>query len=80
MLDEMTTLHTSGTFDLVPLPIGKSLVGCYWVFTIKVSPDGKIDQLKAYLVAKSYTQIFGLEYWDTFLPVAKVALVRLFLS
>ena len=79
MLDKMIALHTSGTFDLVPLPISKSLVGCHWLFTIKVSHDKKINQLKAHLVAKGYTQIFGLEYGETFSPVAKI-LVHLFLS
>ena len=51
MLDEMIVLHISGTFDLVPLPNGKSLVRC-WIFAIKVGLDWKIDWLKARLVAK----------------------------
>ena len=80
MLDEMTALHTSNTFDLVLLPIGKSLVGCCWIFTIKVGLDGRIDQLEAHLVAKGYTQNFDLDHGDTFSLVVKIASVHLFLS
>ncbi|XP_070049685.1 uncharacterized protein [Nicotiana tomentosiformis] len=59
---------------------GKSTVGFRWVYVVKVGPDGQIDQLKARIVAKGYTQIFGLYYSDTFSPMAKVSSVRLFLS
>ncbi|RVW99739.1 Retrovirus-related Pol polyprotein from transposon TNT 1-94 [Vitis vinifera] len=53
MVDEMAALHSNDTWDLVVLPSGKSIVGCRWVYTGKVGPDGQIDCLKACLVAKA---------------------------
>ena len=80
MLDEMNALQNNGTWELVPLPSRKSVVGCRWIFAIKVGPDGTIVLLKAHVVAKGYTQIFGLDYGDTFSQVAKMASVRLFIA
>ena len=55
MFDEMSALHTSGTWELVSLPAGKSTIGCRWIYTVKVGLDSQVDRLKARLVAKGYT-------------------------
>ena len=77
MVEEMAALHSSGTWDLITLPAGKTPVGCRWVYTVKIGPDGRVNRLKAQLVAKGYTQVYGSDYYDIFSPVAKIDYVRL---
>ncbi|RVX08747.1 Retrovirus-related Pol polyprotein from transposon RE1 [Vitis vinifera] len=80
MLAEICALEDNHTWKLVDLPQGKKVVGCKWVFAVKVNPDGSVVRLKARLVARGYAQTYGVDYSDTFSPVAKLNSVRLFIS
>ena len=64
----------------MPLPTGKKAIGCRRVFTVKFNPDGSIARLKARLIAKGYSQTYGVDYSNTFSLIAKLTSVRLFIS
>jgi hypothetical protein len=65
---------------LVDLPHGKSTIGVKWIYKLKFNMDGSISKHKAHLVAQGYVQQEGIDYDETFAPVARMETVRIFLS
>jgi len=61
-------------------PNGVVVVGCRWVLTLKYHPDGSVDQYKARLVAKGYTQIYDVDYFETFSTVARLNSIKIVFS
>lgn len=76
MKDEIYALELNKTWTVTDLPPGKVPIGCRWVYKVKFNADGIIERYKARLMAKGYTQLEGIDYHETFSPVAKLVTVR----
>ncbi|WJZ95597.1 hypothetical protein VitviT2T_014356 [Vitis vinifera] len=68
------------TWELVDLPPGAKTIGCKWIFKRKLKQDGSIDKCKARLVAKGFKQRNGVDYYDTFAPITRIASIRLVIA
>ena len=61
---------------MVDLPLGRSVVGCRWVYKIKTKADRSIESYKAHLIAKGFTQEYGINYEETFAHDARLTSVK----
>ena len=74
------SLEDTCTWDVVKCPNGVNVVGNKWVFKIKCNAAGKIEKYKARLVAKGYSQVQGVDYDNTYAPVARLSSLRTILA
>ncbi|MCO5584010.1 hypothetical protein L7F22_037929 [Adiantum nelumboides] len=68
ILDELQTLEAANTWELVPPPEHHNIVSCKWLLKKKYHPNGSVDRYKARIVARSFTQQEGVDYFDTYSP------------
>jgi hypothetical protein len=80
MQEEYKSLLENQTWDLVPLPSGRKIFTCRWVYGTKSAVDGQINRYKAGIFAKGFQQVHGIDYDETFSPIAKMDSIRLALS
>jgi hypothetical protein len=78
--DEYEALQKNGTYKLVPLPKGRKVVGCKWVFAIKRKPDGSVGRYKARIVVQGFSQERGIDYNEVYAPVARGNTIRTVLA
>ncbi|CAL5347060.1 unnamed protein product [Camellia sinensis] len=68
------------TWELVNRPKHKKAIGVKWVYRTKLDPDGSVNKHKARLVVKGYAQMFGVDFSETFAPVARLDTIRMLLA
>jgi len=77
---EISSLEHASTWTTVPCPHRKNVVGCKWVFRLKRKADGSIDKYKACLVMRGFTQIYGVNYYNTYSLVTQLTSFRFILT
>jgi hypothetical protein len=78
--DEMDSILSNNTWVLVDLPLSSKPIGCKWVFRRKYNSDGSIQTFKERLVAKGFKQKEGIDYFDTYAPVARITSIHILMA
>ncbi|KAG8481669.1 hypothetical protein CXB51_026598 [Gossypium anomalum] len=80
MDDEIAMIEKNKTWELVPRPTNRKVIGVKWVYRAKQNADGSLNKLKARLVVKGFSQKYGLDYMETFAPVARLDTIGLLIA
>ncbi|GJY31813.1 zinc finger, CCHC-type containing protein [Tanacetum coccineum] len=78
--DEIGSIMENNTWVLSDLPPSCKLLGCKWIFMMKMKVDGTIDKFKARLVIRGFRQKEEINYFDTYAPVACIITIRLLMA
>nr|GEY83007.1 zinc finger, CCHC-type [Tanacetum cinerariifolium] len=77
---EIDSIMHNDTWELTDLPPGCKALGCKWILKRKMKVDGSIDKYKARLVIQGFRQKEGIDFFDTYAPVARISTIRLLLA
>jgi hypothetical protein len=80
MHEELENFERNQVWTLVDPPRDVNVIGTKWVFKNKKGEDGEVMRNKAHLVAQGYSQVEGLDFGETFAPVARLEAIRILLA
>ena len=80
MQEEINQIEKNKTYELVPKPSDKNVIGGKWIFHNKLNEDGKVIRNKVRFVCKGYAQQEGIDFGEIFAPVARMESIRIFFA
>ena len=80
IIEEYSSIMKNDVWEVVPRPTGKSVVTSRWFYKIKHAADCSVEKYKARFVARGFTQEEGIDYDETFAPVARYTTIRTIIS
>eukprot|EP00253_Pinus_taeda_P024454 PITA_24454 len=80
MDEELEQIEKNNTWELVPIPKDKNVIGKKWIFKNKLNENGEVIRNKARLVCKGHAQQEGIDFKETFAPVARLEAIRMFVA
>ncbi|GJU18823.1 retrovirus-related pol polyprotein from transposon TNT 1-94 [Tanacetum coccineum] len=80
MQEELNQFTTNDVWELVPNPKSMTIIETKWVFKNKLDEYGIVSRNKARLVAQGYNQQEGIDYVETYAPVARLKSIRILLA
>ena len=80
MHEELNQFVRNDVWELVPRPKDVHVIGTKWIFKNKTDEDGEIIRNKSRLVAQAYTQVEGIEFDESFTPIARLEFIHILLS
>nr|GEU65616.1 copia protein [Tanacetum cinerariifolium] len=80
MHEELNQFISNDVWEFVPNPKDMTIIGTKWVFRNKLDENGVVSRYKARLVAQGYNQQEGIDYDETYAPVARLESIRILLG
>ena len=80
MVEEYESIVRNNAWEFVPRPVGKLVVGSRWIYKVKKIANGSVENYKAIFVAGGFSQVEGIDYEETFSPVARYSSIRSILA
>eukprot|EP00253_Pinus_taeda_P012596 PITA_12596 len=80
MVEEYASIMKNDVWEIVPRPKGKSVVTSRWLYKIKNVANGSVEKFKARFLAWGFSQVEGVDYEETFAPIAQYTSIRAVIS
>jgi len=80
MNEEIEKIEKNNSWELVPRPHDKNIIGTKWIFKNKLNENGEVIRNKTRLVCKGYAQKEGIDFEETFAHATRLKAIRMFLA